>query len=88
MHIYYHETSETFHLQNETISYIMKVLPNRQLGQLYFGQAIHDRESFDYLLEMQQRSMTTYAFEGDRTFSLEHIKQEYQIGRASCRERV
>lgn len=77
MHIYYHETSETFHLQNETISYIMKVLPNRQLGQLYFGQAIHDRESFDYLLEMQQRSMTTYVFEGDRTFSLEHIKQEY-----------
>ena len=77
MAIIYHEKSQTFHLFNVEISYVFMVLQNHQLGQLYFGKRIHDREDFAYLLELKARPMSACAFEGDRNFSLEHIKQEY-----------
>ena len=51
--IIYHESSKTFHLYNNEISYIMCVLPNGHLGNLYFGKRIHDREDFSHLLEMK-----------------------------------
>ena len=76
MNILYNETTRTFHLYNQEISYIMAVLPNEQMGQLYFGKKIRHREDFSHLLEMSSRPMTSYVFEGDRHFSLE------QIGRA------
>ena len=77
MSIYYHENTRTFHLTNGAVSYLMKVLPNGALGQLYFGQAIRDREDFDHLLEMRCRPMSSCVFEGCGSFSLEHCKQEY-----------
>ena len=79
MSIYYHENTKTFHLTNGAVSYLMKVLPNGALGQLYFGQAIRDRENFDYLLELRRRPMSSCVFEGDSAFSLEHCKQEYPV---------
>lgn len=36
MGIFYHESAQEFHLYNENISYIMKVLRNEQIGQLYY----------------------------------------------------
>lgn len=75
--IVYHENSRTFHLCNDHISYIMKVLPNDQLGQLYFGKAVTDKDNFDYLLECRWHSMTACVFEGNVGFSLDHVKQEY-----------
>ena len=77
MAIIFHEQSKTFHLYNQQISYIFKVLKNGSLGQLYFGKRIHDKECFDELFEMRKRSMAPYTYEGDMLFSLEHIKQEY-----------
>lgn len=77
MSIYFEQESRTFHLSNGKISYIMKVLPNDQLGQLYFGKAVAHRKSFNHLLEMVTRSMTACAFEDDDRFSLDHVKQEY-----------
>ena len=77
MSIIYHESTKTFHLTNGEISYLMKVLPNGALGQLYFGQAIRDRESFDHLLELRSRPMTAAVFAENSRFSLEHCKQEY-----------
>ena len=44
MQIIFHEKTKTFHLYNHEISYIMTVLPGGQLGQLYFGKAVRDRE--------------------------------------------
>jgi alpha-galactosidase len=79
MSIVFHNTTKTFHLYNDQISYIMTVLENGHLGQLYYGKAIHDKEDFSYLLEMNPRPMASYIYEGDRTFSLEHIKQEYPV---------
>ena len=59
----------------------MTVLSNGHLGNLYFGKRIHDREDFSYLLEMKQRPMTACVYEGNRKFSLEHLKLEYPVGR-------
>ena len=52
MSIVYHESSKIFHLYNQTISYIMMVLPNGHMGQLYYGKKIRDKEDFSYLLEL------------------------------------
>lgn len=77
MTIIFHEQSKTFHLTNGKISYIFKILKNNQLGQLYYGHALKDRDEFDHLLELFPRPMSPCTFPGDLNFSLEHIKQEY-----------
>ncbi|MCI9148497.1 MAG: alpha-galactosidase [Hungatella sp.] len=75
MSIIFHQVSREFHLYNDSISYIIKILPNDQLGQLYFGKRIHDREDFGYLLEFANRPMTSVL--QDYGFSMEHVRQEY-----------
>ena len=40
MGIIINNKKDTFHLCNQEISYIMTVLPNGQMGQLYFGKRI------------------------------------------------
>ena len=35
MPILYHETTRTFHLYNDKVSYIMRVMENEQLENLY-----------------------------------------------------
>ncbi len=79
MSILFNEKTQTFHLFNDQISYIMTVLPNKHMGQLYFGRRIHHREDYSYLLETAPRPMASYIFEGDRTVSLEHLRQEYGV---------
>lgn len=77
MPIIYHETSRNFHLYNEKMSYIFTILKNGQLGQLYVGKRLKDRESFSHLLELAARPMAVCSYEGNLEFSMEHIKQEY-----------
>lgn len=77
MGIVYNENTREFHLFNESVSYIVGVLKNGQLGQLYYGKRIHERESYEHLLELWPRAMTPYVYDGEREFALEHIKQEY-----------
>lgn len=79
MSIKFYENTQTFHLFNDKVSYIMTVLPNKHIGQLYFGRRIHDKEDYSYLLEAAPRPMASYIFEGDRTVSLEHLRQEYGV---------
>lgn len=57
----------------------MCVLKNGHMGHLYFGKRIHDKADFSYLVEECQRPMTSCIYEGDRNFSLEHIRQEYPV---------
>ena len=47
--IIFHEETKTFHLYNEKISYILCVLENGHLGQLYFGKRLHDKADFSHL---------------------------------------
>ncbi|MFQ7310873.1 alpha-galactosidase [Drancourtella sp. An210] len=77
MAIQFHEKSKEFHLFNDKISYIIKVLENGQLGHVYYGKHLTDREEFGYLIEYARRDMAPYPMEGRSNFSLEHLKQEY-----------
>ena len=79
MNIIFQEHSKTFHLYNDTISYIMSILPTGHMAQLYFGKHIHHKEDFSYLVESAPRPMASYLIENDKTISLEHIKQEYGV---------
>lgn len=53
----------------------MCVLENGHMGQIYFGKKIHDKEDFSYLVEKIERPMTSYIYEWDKSFSLEHIRR-------------
>ncbi|WP_338789199.1 alpha-galactosidase [Metabacillus sp. FJAT-53654] len=70
------ETLE-FHIFNENVSYIFRVLEkSNQLEHLYYGKKIRHRDSFKHLLEREIRPSCNM-FEDDHTSTLEHIKQEY-----------
>ncbi len=86
MGINYVDKSKEFHLYNNQISYIIKILQNGQLGQLYYGKKIRMREDYGHLFEESTRDMAAYPYEGYSKFSLEHIKQEYPtIGNGDIR---
>ena len=52
MAIRFHQTSKEFHLYNEKISYIIKILENGQLGHVYYGKRITDRRISGILSSM------------------------------------
>ena len=80
MGIQFIEKSKTFHLYNDSVSYIMEVLPNGHMGQLYFGGRIHLREDYSYLSETILRSMTAYVENDSQPlFTLANTKQEYGV---------
>ena len=77
MPIIFHENSKEFHLYNNEVSYIIKILRNGQPGHVYYGRRLRDREDFGYLVEYARRDMAPYPYEGESEFSLEHLRQEY-----------
>lgn len=77
MAVIFHEQTRTFHLFNPKISYIFKIMKNGQLGQIYYGKRIHDKDDFEELLQYSKRDMAPCTYEGDYLFALENIKQEY-----------
>ncbi len=86
MGIVFHERTKEFHLYNQDISYILGVLQNGHLGQIYYGKRIHEAESFQHLIEYGIKDMAPCAFEGNRLFSMEYLRQEYpSYGRGDMR---
>lgn len=79
MSIVFHEKNKVFHIYNEEFSYIFCILKNGQLGQLYYGAKLRDREDFNHMLVAARRDMAPCVFEGDSDFSMEDIKQEYPV---------
>lgn len=77
MGIIFNEKTQEFHLYNHEISYLMKVMRNGQMGQLYFGKRISLKDNYDYLTEICYRPTSSYVYENEYSFSLEHLKQEY-----------
>lgn len=77
MPVYYHEKSRTYHVCNDTISYIIKVLDDNKLAHLYYGARVQDKSDFDYLLEGRRRPMSAYPTLNESKYSIEHIKQEF-----------
>lgn len=77
MAIIYNENSKEFHLHNGKISYLIQIMRNGQLGHLYFGKGLKERDSFGHFQQYAYRDMAPCAFADDYTFSLEHLMQEY-----------
>ena len=82
-----HVTDTLFHLSNDSLSYIMQILPNGYLGQLYVGPAVPLDVDYSYLLELAARPTSACPFYDNPVFSLEHVKQEYgQYGGSDYRQ--
>lgn len=77
MPIAYHESTKQIHIYNDYLSYIIEIMENGQLGNLYYGKKIHDRESFSYLHEEKARSEAAFACPAPSILCLQYIKQEY-----------
>ena len=77
MPIIYHQQSKEFHLYNQSVSYIIQIMENGQLGNLYYGKRIKDRESFEYLFETGERPHAAMVCPSPVNLSLQHTKQEY-----------
>ncbi|MFP4199311.1 MAG: alpha-galactosidase [Halanaerobium sp.] len=87
MSIKYFEDKEIFHLQNDEISYVLKVLKNGQLGHLYWGKKIKNAERLDRYPISQPRPYEAYADREDTGFILENIAREYpSFGQSDFRE--
>ncbi|MGP4077046.1 alpha-galactosidase [Halobacillus sp. K22] len=88
MTIYINEERQQFHLTNGEISYIFHVMKNGQLGHLYYGKALVDREDFTHFQTYENSvPSTTHTFASDPDFSLETVKQEFPLyGKGDFRE--
>ncbi len=56
MAIRFHEKTKEFHIFNGEVSYLMRIMENGQLENLYYGKAVRDKEDFSYLHEEAMRS--------------------------------
>ncbi len=77
MAVIFSEEAKEFHLYNDQISYIMKVLPNGQIGNLYYGKRICHKNNYSYLLEGRHRSLAVYTREDEYFFSPQYTRMEY-----------
>ncbi|MFP4020662.1 MAG: alpha-galactosidase, partial [Halanaerobium sp.] len=87
MSIDFYADRDIFHLQNEEISYVIKILKNDQLGHLYWGKNIKNAERLDRYPISQHRPYEAYAVKNDTGFILENIAREYpSFGQSDFRE--
>jgi len=87
MSIEFFEDRGIFHLQNNEISYVIKILKNGQLGHLYWGKKIKNAERLDRYPVSQHRPYEAYAVKDDTGFILENIAREYpSFGQSDFRE--
>lgn len=77
MGIRFNQETKEFHLYNEDFSYIFGVLPNGHLGQLYAGKRVSVDASYGYLLEKVYRPLTSFVYDDETDFTLQHTRQEY-----------
>lgn len=78
MPILYHEKTREFHLFNDKISYLMQVMSNEQIANIYFGSRLNDRDDFSYLIKTKYCSEAAYTSEDEESkLSLQYIQQEY-----------
>ena len=76
MDIIWHSKSKQYHLYNDKISYIMNITPLGELGNIYFGKRIHDKEDMSYV--MTRHGLANVAVDPDtESYSMELNRQEY-----------
>lgn len=77
MPIKYHEQSKEFHIFNKEISYIIEIMEDNQLGNLYYGKNVRDKESYSYLHEEQKRPSGASHCPEPSKLCMQYTKQEY-----------
>lgn len=87
MPIIHNKKGNEFHLYNNKISYIIRELANRQMGQVYFGKRVRHRESYADMINNSCRPISSNPVAEDPNFSLEFARQEYPaFGTSDFRE--
>ncbi|HOO27304.1 MAG TPA: alpha-galactosidase, partial [Lachnospiraceae bacterium] len=79
MPIIYEEESREFHIYNNEISYIIQVLDNQTLGNLYYGKRIRHKPDFQYLLQGGRRSLAVYNQKNEYFLSPQYTKLEFPV---------
>ena len=79
MGILFHQETKTFHLYNKEVSYIIRIMENGQLENLYYGKAIRDREDFTHLHEEMSRPLTSVCIPEPGVLNMQCTKQEYPV---------
>ena len=77
MAIIFHKQSNCFHLYNNEVSYIMRIMENGQLENLYYGKKIHDKEDFAYFHDEAMRSQMSVCIPEPGLLSMQYTRQEY-----------
>ena len=77
MPIVFHSKSREFHIYNKEISYIIEIMENNELGNLYYGKRLKDQESFSYLHQEEARPLAALAGETPSKLCLQYARQEY-----------
>ena len=76
MDIIWHSKSRQYHLYNDMISYIIGVTPLGDLGNIYFGRRIHDKDDMSYVVN--RFGLSNVAVDPDtESYSMELNRQEY-----------
>lgn len=76
--INWNEKTQTFHLQNDSISYVLTIAHNRYLTHCYWGKRLATwSQGYDYPALDRSSFSPTPAEWPDRTFSLDTVLQEY-----------
>ncbi len=76
MNIIWHEKTKQFHLFNDEISYIIGVTPIGELGNIYYGKRIHDKEDMSYVVNRFALPNTVVDADTE-SYSMELNRQEY-----------
>lgn len=75
-----------FHLQTDHTSYILTVMPNGELGQLYYGDRLPVKEHYANLAQREERGGMATWNDGLPDFQPEMLKQEYaSLGKGDFR---
>lgn len=86
MPIDFNNKTQQFHIHNEFISYIMYVLPNGELGHLYFGQRLPEGRDYTYQKTNMNHVLKAYTADDDSYLCLEDTLQELPVyGRGDYR---
>lgn len=78
--IIFNENTREFHLFNNNISYIIKLIRSEQPTQLYFGKKIKHRDDFSHMFQVWSErvgGLSANPFADDETFSMDVVMQEY-----------
>ena len=79
MAIIFHENSGIFHLTNPYVSYLIRIMENGQLENLYYGKRIRDREDFSYMHDEMARPHLAVSLPDPSMLSMQYTRQEYPV---------